>query len=374
MGVTGDLPIIMILRFIIFLSIFLSVYGAMHWYVFARLASLFSFNRGIIFYFIFTVSTLSYLGSHLLDSNFNNVITRIIYIIAATWMGVVFLLFSTLLVYEIVRLLIKIPQRTAGIGICILVVMVTLYSIVNALFIRVKTINIETHKVSRNYTIVHLSDLHIGSPHRSDFFKCVVEKTNAMHPDIVCITGDLFDRSRQLSKEAYESLKNFNAPVFLVSGNHETYTGYNRVNELIKDTGITFLQNQAVIQDDFQIIGIDYSRDKENLKKILSSIDIEPNEYLILLHHSPSGMKAAADAGIDLVLAGHLHAGQIFPFNLIVRIFYKYVHGLYHVDATALYVSPGTGTWGPPMRLGSRNEITVIKVTRTPSHQVTSHK
>ncbi|MBX4212191.1 metallophosphoesterase, partial [Candidatus Pacearchaeota archaeon] len=114
---------------------------------------------------------------------------------------------------------------------------------------------------------------------------------------------------------------------------------------------------------DIQIVGVDYSDSKGYLGEILPKISIDKNKPSILLYHPPASLDYIEKKGIGLQLSGHTHNGQIFPFNLFVKLIFPYVMGLYKGKEASIYVSPGTGTWGPPMRLGSRSEITLIHLT-----------
>ena len=96
------------------------------------------------------------------------------------------------------------------------------------------------------------------------------------------------------------------------------------------------------------------------MKNVLSKDDLDPSKPPIVLYHTPTELEATADAGVGLQLSGHTHAGQMLPFNYLVRLMFRYMNGIYKYKDTYLYVSPGTGTWGPPMRLGSRCEITAL--------------
>ncbi len=115
---------------------------------------------------------------------------------------------------------------------------------------------------------------------------------------------------------------------------------------------------------EIQLIGINYSENKQNLSGILKSLKINDSKPSVLLYHVPKEFKIIAEQNISLTLSGHTHGGQIFPFNLIERIFSKYISGLYKEKDSYLYVSEGTGTWGPPMRLGTTAEITKIKLIK----------
>jgi len=120
---------------------------------------------------------------------------------------------------------------------------------------------------------------------------------------------------------------------------------------------------------DVQIIGVHFADGKHVLKEGLKDIEIDTREYNILLHHEPKEVEVAQEAGIDLMLSGHTHAGQIFPWNYLARLAYRCIKGLYEFKGMNIYVSQGTGIWGPPMRLGSVNEITVIDLKPDSVHE-----
>jgi uncharacterized protein len=120
------------------------------------------------------------------------------------------------------------------------------------------------------------------------------------------------------------------------------------------------LRNSMAECKGLQVVGVDYSPDKKNLGKILPSIRLDAKKPAILLYHTPTTLDYIQQAGIDMQLSGHTHNGQIFPFNILVRFFNPYVHGLHLDGDSCIYVSQGTAHWGPPMRLGSFNELTVL--------------
>lgn len=160
------------------------------------------------------------------------------------------------------------------------------------------------------------------------------------------------------------AIDDLEAPVFLVTGNHEVYEGLENVLEVLKTTKINILQDEMVEIHDIQIIGVDYSVDTQHLKKVLSRLKIDNSKPSILMTHVPGELETANKAGIDLQISGHTHKGQLFPFNFLGRIVFPYFSGLYEYGGTSLYVSQGTGTWGPPMRFGSKNEVTFIKLKK----------
>ena len=223
------------------------------------------------------------------------------------------------------------------------------------------------------YRIVQWSDVHIGPTIQRCFVESLVRRTNALHADAVVITGDLIDGPVDDLRDAIEPLRDLRARdgVFVVTGNHEYYW---RAGEWIKELerlGLTFLENEhRVVRDDIVIAGVTDPAGRQS--DPAAALSGAPREaYKILLAHRPQVAKAASDLGVDLQLSGHTHGGQFFPFNLLIRWFQPVVSGLHRVGNTMLYVSRGTGYWGPPSRLGVGGEITMIDLTRRDQHGIT---
>lgn len=341
-----------------FVIIFLGIYLLLNYYVLRRLAHLFKIRPGIGFYALLVTCTLSYIAAAVLERVYANGFSRMIYLLASTWMGVGFLLFSCLVVYEIAAILFRPPRVISGIVICSVVAVLALYATINAHRITVTNVDIAA---GVNMNIVQLSDIHLGSA-RAGFLAQVVEKTNSLAPDLVLITGDLMESHRSITARALEPLNDLLAPAFFVTGNHDGYAGIDKVMRLIATTKVTPLRNESVMAKGIQIIGIDDSYDKGHVARQLENIKVDPSAFSILMYHRPDGFEAACRAGIDLTLSGHTHNGQIFPFNYFVRLSYRHMKGLFKQGNCQLYVTSGTGTWGPRMRLGSNNEIVMLKL------------
>ncbi len=228
-------------------------------------------------------------------------------------------------------------------------------------------------KAFDGYRIVQLSDIHLGGYHQGDFIDALVESTNAQKPDLVVITGDLFDAAPEEVIPFAQGLKNLKAKqgVYFVNGNHEFIRGDPGVwTSTLKDLGIKNLENERVTLkkggSSIDLMGVDdyhsdrfkngHSCDLEKAQKGRSS-----KNFSILLSHQPQIVDQAAQANIDLVLSGHTHGGQFWPWGHIVSRVMPYLKGLHqHSFRTQIYVSEGAGGWGPPFRLGSRSEIGVI--------------
>lgn len=346
--------------FALFISAVLLLSFAMNFYVLSRLCSLFQIKKGVVFWTIVLVAAVSFIGASILQSFFGNIISRIIYIVSASWLGVLWLLFSALIVYEILRQFIKIKPSVAGTLIITVAALAAAYSIINAQLIRTKRLTIPG-PIDSN--IVQLSDIHIGSV-SVKFIKKIIDKTNALNPDLVLITGDLVDNHNTSTQKTIGLLKKFKAPVLFVTGNHEGYVGPDKVTKSLTASNIKVLNNQKIDYDGIQVIGVDNSVKKKDLEHLLQQIGINKAKFSILMYHRPVALKTLSQAGLDLVLSGHTHSGQIFPFNYIVRLFYKPVSGLHKYNSTYQYVTSGTGTWGPRMRLGSRSEIVLLKIRK----------
>jgi uncharacterized protein len=269
------------------------------------------------------------------------------------------------------RLVIARAVAVGGLGVVALLTIVSLWNAAREPV--VTTIEIRLSRLPRaldGFTIVQLSDMHIGGS-RGDraWVEGVVARVNAMEPDLVAMTGDLVDAPPEhiLSEVAPMAELRARHGAYFVTGNHEFYTGLAEWLPQIRKLGMRVLRNERVAIGDgaasFDLLGVDdpsasglHGMSDPNLAKIVAGRDSD--RVAVLLAHQPRAARDAAGLGIDLVLSGHTHGGQIWPFSALVRLQQPYLRGLYRVsERTRLYVTDGTGTWGPPMRLGTRNEI-----------------
>jgi predicted MPP superfamily phosphohydrolase len=274
------------------------------------------------------------------------------------WLGTCGLLLWILLAQQILALVIPLPQRVWAISACGLACGLALYAFVNA-----RTITVRHEQIPHlPLKIAHLSDIHIGSIGESTLAD-IIARTNDLKPDVILITGDLFDNANPHTRAVAAQLARFAAPVLFTSGNHEVYTGYDNVRQMLAATQIRWLRNEAVDFNGIRIIGIDNSYGTELLQSVLGRMPPSP-AYTILMNHQATGFDIAAHRGIGLTLSGHVHNGQIWPFNYVVGLFYPYLKGLHANGGAFLNVSTGTGIWGPPMRLGSRSEIVLLEPMR----------
>ena len=192
----------------------------------------------------------------------------------------------------------------------------------------------------------------------------IAERVAALKPDLIVLTGDIADSGMGGEARVGAGLK---APqgVFAVMGNHEFYHGLEDSARILQGMGARVLRNEdADLPCGIQLVGVDDIRtarvSRQEVSELFSRLD--PGKPSIFLSHQPLDFDLAAKAGVGLMLSGHTHQGQIWPFGLIVRLFYPRFHGLYEENKSWLYVTSGTGQWGPPMRLFTRAEIVRIQL------------
>jgi uncharacterized protein len=215
-----------------------------------------------------------------------------------------------------------------------------------------------------SYTIAHLTDVHIGSTIGREFAEQIVERVNALRPDLIVITGDLVDGRLSELLPHIEPLRKLRARdgVFAVTGNHEYYWNVEPWLEHLRSLGIRILRNEHVtIAGAFELAGTDDSTAHEDVERAVNGCD--PSLPVVLLAHHPRTIAKATQAGVALQLSGHTHGGQLLPWGWLARIWDPKVAGLARFGRTWLYVGEGTGYWGPPLRVGTRCEIGAITLT-----------
>ena len=223
-------------------------------------------------------------------------------------------------------------------------------------------------------TVVLLSDLHLGSLVGRGRLEKTVARINALEPDIVLMPGDIVDESVTEKIEAgfSEVMRRIRAPlgVFAVPGNHEFYSGLDRNLACLRACGISVLEDEAVlIAGAFVVAG---RRDPSALRPgetrvpilgILSRSGLDLSRPVVLLDHQPARLEQASEAGVDIQLSGHTHAGQLFPLDIINKKVWELNWGALRKGETRYYVTSGVGTWGPPVRTGSRPEIVRLRLS-----------
>ncbi|HSB69860.1 MAG TPA: metallophosphoesterase [Candidatus Methylomirabilis sp.] len=327
----------------------------MNGYVMARLCRLWGARRGRWFYGRLLLLSISPIAALVLESRIGNGLTGACFTLAMTWLGLCWLLLWILLVQQVLAPILPLPRPAWAVGVCGLACCLALFAAVNARWVTIRREQIPQLPLR----IAHLSDIHIGSIGPS-VLADIIAATNAFTPDLVLITGDLFDNANPKSRAPAARLAALTAPVVLTSGNHEAYTGYDNVRQMLAGTGIRWLRNDVLEFKSIRIIGVDNSFRADILRSVLDRAAPSP-AFTILMNHQPIGFDIAAQHGIGLTLSGHVHNGQLWPFNYVVGVFYPYLKGLHREAGAYLNVSTGTGIWGPPLRLGSHSEVVLLE-------------
>lgn len=226
------------------------------------------------------------------------------------------------------------------------------------------------------FKIAQISDIHVGPTIRQKYVDAIVDAVNDLHADVIAVTGDVVDGGVEQLSTHTQPLGRLHAAhgVYLVTGNHEYYSGAHAWVDEFRRIGLNVLLNEHVVIHHagvpVVIAGVtDFSGghfDPEHTSDPAAALKGAPNEAVVrlLLAHQPRSADAAAGAGYTLQLSGHTHGGQFFPWNFFVRVQQPFTSGLNKVQSLWVYTSRGTGYWGPPKRLFAPSEITLIRLVR----------
>ncbi len=239
---------------------------------------------------------------------------------------------------------------------------VSLIAYINNKSIFVREFTVPSSKITKPLTVAHISDLHINGSRSKVDFERIIAQVISQNPDVIVITGDLVDIPAVPAKSCFDILYQIKTPILFVTGNHDYYAGVNYTCSMLKERGVTVLRGNKRVVKGVCFVGFDDPTGGKTLAKELDSITLSEKQFSVLLYHQPRDIKLASKKGFDLMLSGHTHAGQLFPFNLFVKLQFKYVVGLHKIENMLLYIIPGTGTWEIPMRFGSRNTIALFRL------------
>ena len=320
------------------------------------------------------ILSVSFVAASLLAHQYFNPLARAVYTIASVWLGFVNFFFlaacACWIIYGVPLLFGVQLEKRAIAAVCLgLGLLAGIWAIVNAAWTRIVRVTVKLPNLPaswRGRTAAVVSDLHLGHVRNAGFLRRIIRKLSQLRPDVLFIPGDMFDGTPSNFDRLAKPWSQFSAPLgsYFITGNHEQFFSPARYLAAVRQSGIRVLENEKIILDGLQIVGI-HDHDSVNVERfrsILRQADIDRNVASILLVHNPHRLPAAAEAGISLQLSGHTHRGQFFPFTAIVsRIYGKYAYGLQRFGDLAVYTSSGVGTWGPPMRLGSNPEIVLIE-------------
>jgi predicted MPP superfamily phosphohydrolase len=373
-------------RILVFLAVALSIVAGVHYFLWIRLARDPAWPAPVVRTIGWAIAALAasiplgIAASRLLSRSAAAPLSWLAY----GWMGVMFVLFFTLLPMEVVRAGARLagvdPERRLALarilsGAAAVIGLVESGVGVAAVLRRVgvKPVRVPLSKLPKalsGYTIVQITDVHVGPTIGRAFIDQIVRTTNALSPDLIAITGDLVDGSVAELGPLVEPLRELRAKdgVFFVTGNHEYYSGVDAWIAHLRTLGIRVLRNERVaLRDGLDLAGVDDTSARnfghghgQDVPKAMAGRDT--SRAIVLMAHQPKAVLDACKLGVDLQLSGHTHGGQIWPWGYAVRLDQPHVAGLHDRQGTTIYVSRGTGYWGPPMRIAAPAEITRIEL------------
>ena len=314
------------------------------------------------------------------------------------WIGLIAMgLFSSLLVFTFLRDVVLASALTVdalrhhalaldrwrvdtAVGVPVLAALTTAIGFVNARRrARVVSVDVPIDQLPpelEGLTIVQISDIHVGPTIKARYVEAIVDAVNRLKPDVIAVTGDIVDGSVTQLADHTAPLGRLTARygAFLVTGNHEYYSGASQWIAEFERLGLRVLLNEHVVLEHqgapFILAGVtDYTAghfDASHRSDPAAALAQAPGhiDIKVLLAHQPRTAHAAVDAGFTLQLSGHTHGGQFFPWNFFVRLQQPFTAGLAKLGTLWIYTSRGTGYWGPPKRLGAPSEITRLRLVR----------
>jgi len=373
------------MRVSVFLSIFLSIYGLLHAYTFFKVKNAFRLSRrsGVGLFVFLAFMVLCPMLTRLSERVSSELLSVSLAYVGYTWMGVLFLFICLHLCLDIAGFLWRLfnrgkpvwnrmLSRRVAFWFCAAAsVVLASFGYFEALRIRTDHVVIRSQKMPAAISkirIVQISDVHLGLMVRESLLRSILRKAAAEKPDILVSTGDLVDGQIDDISGMAGLFRSIDAPYgkFAVTGNHEYYAGIERAMAFTEQAGFTLLWgDERDVLGIMRVVGVeDPTADRfpgiptRSEDQVLSSE--ADSRFVLLLKHRPV-LNPKSIGRFDLQLSGHAHKGQIFPFSLIIRALYPIDAGLLSLPRDGfLYVSRGSGTWGPPMRILSPPEVTVI--------------
>ncbi len=355
----------------IFMIIFLGIVVGSVIYLSKRMHFYFGTETIKYWYVFFAAMPVIMVAGMAIFSNSTSLAGSLVYRFAAITTGFILYFLMTVMVVDFVNLVFKIQPLILGVSAFVVAGIIVVVGIWSAFNIKMTRIEVPLPGLQKEVRAVHLSDIHIGHFRGENFLQKILDLSMEQQPEMIFITGDLFDGRINLSEEVLEPMKKLRVPVYFVEGNHDGYTGVDRIKDYLRKQGVHVLENETEMLGELQIVGLNHmhadgqtrnmhANGGSTIQGTLDTMAIDQTSPTILLHHSPEGAKYAAANGVDLYLAGHTHGGQIFPVTLLNEILFPYNRGMNKYEEMQVFVSEGVGTFGPPLRIGTKSEIVVL--------------
>lgn len=355
------------LSFLLLPLIYICANGYLYLRTLQALSCLPLWGKILLSVFFWIAAFALFIAIGLRESTMPDYINHTLFNVGSIWM--VFLLYSVLLLglTDLIKLAIPSIGHSFWYALPATLALLT-YGYINYRNPVVEHIDITfDKKCDSKMRIVAISDIHLGYGTGVNTLEKYVEMVNSEQPDVVLIMGDLIDNSMKpiLNQPFDKVLAKINAPmgIYMVPGNHEYISNIDSVNNYLENTSIKLLRDSiATLPNGIQIVGRDdrSNRKRLPLEQLISQADKE--RPTIVLDHQPYKLAKADSLKVDLLLCGHTHHGQVFPFNLITDRLYEQSHGYRKWSHSHIYVSSGLSLWGPPFRIGTHSDMAVIEV------------
>ena len=323
------------------------------------------------------VLSISFVSTSVLAFRFSNIPVRVLYIIAAAWLGIAnYFLFAACgcwIFYGAARLagLHCAPQDLAIVALVLFgaALAISVYGMANAARTRVTRISVQLPNLPESWrgrVAALVGDTHLGHVRNAGFLRRIVRMLARLGPDVVFITGDLYDGTACDRVGLAKPLADLHAPLgsYFITGNHEEFFDSRKYIDAVESAGVRVLKNEKITLDGLQVAGVLYrdSTDAAHFRSILQRVAVDRERASILLLHAPDRVAIAEEEGFSLQLSGHTHGGQFLPWTWVTsRIYGPYVHGLQRFGKMMIFTTWGAGTWGPPLRVGTKPEIVLIR-------------
>lgn len=324
---------------------------------------------------LLSLLTLTFIATTILGRRYSNFWLRQAYRISAIWLGVLNYAFFAAIaawIFSATATLLSIHIEPKLVAVLFFggAMAASLYGLLNAGWVRVTRVTVKLANLPANWrdaSVALVTDLHLGNIRGAGLVRRVTAKLRQLPAKAVFISGDMFDGSKVDPDAMLEPWENFSAatPIYFVTGNHEEFTARAQYIEAVQRTGIRVLNNEKVEIDGLQIVGVHDAElhDPETFRAILQKAGLDRNRASILLAHQPLHLAIPEAAGLSLQLSGHTHGGQFLPWTLVAaRVHGRFNHGLNRLGQLWVLTSYGVGTWGAPMRLGTKSEIILIRL------------
>ncbi|GAA0821284.1 metallophosphoesterase [Clostridium tertium] len=370
-------------KYILIFLIFSLLYFLINYYIGRKMLNGFNYIFKIsplIFWVIFWALALSYVISMLLNKFISPNLTNFLYLAGSYWMGLLMYALLTFPIIGIINIIVSKSHLSNNLTdkyyiyqtllITIIFIIITIIGSFNAKSSYVKSFDIDIDKqaLKEPINVVMVSDIHLGNIIKNKRLSNMIKEINDLNPDIVIIAGDIIDSdikpflANNMGIEFSKIKSTYGT--YAVLGNHDLMTkAENQIVNILEENSVKVLRDESIlINDSLYIIGRDditINRFSENDRASLLDLthNLDNSKAMIVIDHNPKYIDESLNANIDLQLSGHTHKGQITPGNLVTNKMFEIDYGYLKKDNLNVVVSSGYGTWGPPIRIGSRSEI-----------------